>query len=99
MDFKEEFASFMERQQTLDEEKKQLYANAVKHVQEVIDTIGIKQSDLRFEPMEERRTRTPARIKYRTPTGIEWTGKGVIKKELKEWLDQNNMTLEDIKLY
>lgn len=74
--------------------------DAIARVQELIDEFGIARNEVVFTVDGEvaKKTRAPAAIKYRTPTGIEWTGKGQIKKELKAYLEENGLTLEDVKV-
>lgn len=79
----------------------------VKRVQAFIDEFNIPASDLRFgdEPVQSAsvtagRVRKPARPKFRLPNGVEWTGKGLPKKEVKEFMEANNMTsIADLEPY
>lgn len=48
-------------------------------------------------PAEKRRG--PASIKYRTPNGIEWTGKGNMKREFRDYLLSQGLTPEDKDLF
>ena len=99
--FKQTFESFKQEQENLNRRMAEAKREAVIHVQEIIDVFGIRPSDLRFpiEGVAIHRTRTPAAIKYRTPNGITWTGKGRVKKELLEYLNEQGETLADLDKY
>ena len=99
--FKQTFESFKQEQEDLNRRMAEAKRQAIAHVQEIVDVFGIKPSDLRFpiEGVAIHRTRTPAAIKYRTPNGITWTGKGRVKKELLEYLNEQGETLADLDKY
>ena len=99
-DFKEQFEQLKNEQAALNERMKKAKAEAVKHIQEIILQFNISTKDLNLnESGEVRRTRAPSAPKYRTPDGsIEWSGKGLIKDELKVWLEENGKTLDDIRV-
>ena len=99
--FKQTFESFKQEQENLNRRMAEAKREAVMHVQEIIDVFGIRPSDLRFpiEGVAIHRTRTPAAIKYRTPNGITWTGKGRVKKEFLEYLNEQGETLADLDKY
>ena len=68
----------------------------------ILDAFGIHSSEICFEDQEGKRVvrhRGPAPIKYRTPTGIEWSGKGNMKKEFREYLLSEGLTEEDKDLF
>lgn len=99
--FKQTFESFKQEQEDLNRRMAEAKRQAIAHVQEIVDVFGIKPSDLRFpiEGIAIHRTRTPSPIKYRTPTGITWTGKGRMKKELLEYLTERGETAADLPKY
>ena len=76
-------------------------AEAIAYVQEIITDFQIKSSDLKFadDPVvvtTVKKTRGKSPIKYRLPNGVEWTGKGNMKREVRAFLEANNMTREDL---
>lgn len=99
--FKQTFESFKQEQENLNRRMAEAKREAIMHVQEIIDLFGIRPSDLRFpiEGVAIHRTRAPSPIKYRTPTGITWTGKGRMKKELMEYLAERGETAADLPKY
>lgn len=99
--FKQTFESFKKEQEDLNRRMADARREAIQHVQEIIDVFGIKPSDLRFpiEGVAIHRTRAPSPIKYRTPNGITWTGKGRMKKELAEYLEERGETIADLHKY
>ena len=99
--FKQTFESFKQEQEDLNRRMAEAKRQAIAHVQEIVDVFGIKPSELRFpiEGVAIHRARTPAAIKYRTPNGITWTGKGRVKKELLEYLNEQGETLADLDKY
>ena len=99
--FKQTFESFKKEQEDLNRRMAEAKREALMHVQEIVDVFGIKPSELRFpiEGVAIHRARTPAAIKYRTPNGITWTGKGRVKKELLEYLNEQGETLADLDKY
>lgn len=73
--------------------------DAVACVQEIITDFGIKRSELHFAEegaVTARKSRNKAPVKYRLPNGVEWTGKGNMKKEVHQYLEDNNLTAEDL---
>ena len=99
--FKQTFESFKKEQEDLNRRMADARREAIQHVQEIIDVFGIKPSDLRFpiEGVAIHRTRAPSPIKYRTPNGIVWTGKGRMKKELADYLAERGETIADLHKY
>lgn len=99
--FKQVFEAVKKEQEDLNRRMANAKREAVMHVQEIIDLFGIRPSDLRFpiEGVAIHRTRAPSPIKYRTPTGITWTGKGRMKKELMEYLAEHGETTADLPKY
>ena len=103
-DFKTIYDNLRAEQDALNAKMQSARGDAIKHVQEVIDAFHLLRSELKFEddhqaksPAEKRRG--PASIKYRTPNGIEWTGKGNMKREVRAFLEANNMKREDLEQF
>ncbi len=107
-DFKAMYESLKAEQVELNDKMKAARAEAIEHIQGIIDTFGITAADLSFaeEPKAASaagrrtyRTRGPSPVKYRTPTGIEWSGKGNMKKSFREYLASQGLTPEDKDLF
>lgn len=96
--FKSTFEQLKAEQEALNLKMKEAKKEAVRHVQEIIKEFGITADELVFGDAPVKRTRAPSAPLYCTPTGIQWSGKGLIKKELKAYLEENNLTLEDVKV-
>lgn len=96
--FKSTFEQLKAEQEALNLKMKEAKKEAIRHVQEIIKEFDILASELAFGEEPVKRTRAPSAPMYRTPTGIEWSGKGLIKKELKAYLEENGLTLEDVKI-
>ena len=103
-DFKTIYDNLRAEQEALNAKMQSARGDAIKHVQEVIDAFHLLRSELKFEddhqaksPAEKRRG--PASIKYRTPNGIEWTGKGNMKREFRDYLLSQGLTPEDKDLF
>lgn len=96
------YETLKEEQAKLDAKMASAKVDAVKHVQELIDTFGIASTELIFGNRTPEMTRTPRKpvaVKYRTPTGIEWTGQGKMKREFREYLISQGLTEEDKDLF
>lgn len=99
-DFKQAFEAIKQEQADLNRRMQQAKREAIAHVQEIITAFGITEDQLKFGVVPTPvRKRTPAVIKYRTPTGITWTGKGRIKKEFSEYLHSKGETMNDLEKY
>lgn len=104
-DFKTLYNTLRAEQDALKAKMQSAKGDAIKHVQELIDAFQSQSYDLKFEdtPSSFRETpvrrRGPAPIKYRTPTGIEWTGKGNMKREFRDYLLSQGLTVEDKDLF
>ena len=104
-DFKTLYNTLRAEQDALKAKMQSAKGDAIKHVQELIDAFQIQSYDLKFEdtPSSFRETpvrrRGPAPIKYRTPTGIEWTGKGNMKRVFRDYLLSQGLTVEDKDLF
>ena len=102
-DFEERFKKLQAERKSLDERLEENKREAIEHIQNIVDCFGIKSTDIQFYDQDESQTtksgRTPAKIKYRLPNGVEWTGKGYMKKEVKAFLDENGLTREDLEQY
>ena len=98
-DFKAVYDSLRAEQNQLTEKMQAAKIDAIKYVQELVDAFGIRSNEIAFEDQVGKRVvrpRGPAAIKYRTPNGIEWSGKGNMKREVRAFLEANNMTREDL---
>lgn len=100
--FKETYADLQNQQAELARRTRQARTDAIAYVQEMIELFEIKHTDLRFAPEEDdaavktAKGRRPTRPKYRLPNGVEWSGKGIMKKEFRLYLEENNLTREDL---
>ena len=104
-DFKTLYNTLRAEQDALKAKMQSARGDAIKHVQELIDAFQIQSHDLKFEdtPSSFRespvRRRGPAPIKYRPPPGIAWTGKGNMKREFRDYLLSQGLTVEDKDLF
>lgn len=108
-DLKTRLEQLVAEQKALNEEVAKTKLEAVKHVQEIISCLGISAHELTFPPSGSeqpqpqsrpaRPTRAPAVIKYRLPNGAEWTGKGLMKSEFRDYLKQEGLTKDDLELF
>lgn len=98
--FEETFEQIRREQEDLDERMDKIRKEAVAHVQAIVDQFGLRSSDIRFydstEPAIAKKPRKSSAPKYRLPNGEEWTGKGIMKKSFKEYLDENGLTKDDL---
>lgn len=97
--FKEIYAELQSQQAELKRKAQAAKSDAIAHVQEIITNFGIQRSDLRFNDQDEgveKVTRSRAPVKYRLPNGVEWSGKGIMKKEVRKYLEENNLTQADL---
>lgn len=101
--FEETFEQIRKEQEDLDERMDKIRKEAVAHIQAIVDQFGLKSSDIRFydstAPIVAKKPRKSSAPKYRLPTGAEWTGKGIMKKEFKEYLEENGLTKEDLEQF
>ena len=99
-DFKSKYSELLREQEILNQKLKEAKKDAIRHVQKIINEFSIRQNELTFADgvIKARRKRASSPPMYRTPTGIEWSGKGLIKKELKAYLIENNLTLDDVRI-
>lgn len=101
--FEEIFEQIRKEQEDLDERMDKIRKEAIAQVQAIVDQFGLKSSDVRFydstKPAIAKKPRKPSAPKYRLPTGAEWTGKGIMKKEFKEYLEENGLTKEDLEQF
>lgn len=101
-DFRVVYETLKEEQAKLDAKMASAKTDAVKHVQELIDTFGIASTELKFRNRTPEVTKAPRKsvaVKYRTPTGVEWTGQGRMKREFLEYLISQGLTEEDKDLF
>ena len=98
--FEETFEQIRKEQEELDERMDKVRKEAIAHIQAIVDQFGLKSSDIRFydteEPVVVKKTRKPSAPKYRLPNGDEWTGKGIMKRSFKEYLEENGLTKDDL---
>ncbi len=97
-DFKAVYDSLRAEQNQLTEKMQAAKIDAIKYVQELVDAFGIRSNEIAFEDQVGKRVvrpRGPAAIKYRTPNGIEWSGKGNMKKEFRDYLLAQGLTEAD----
>ena len=99
--FLSKISQIKQDREELDKRTKDVKSEAVAYIQQIIDTFGIQAGELHFsdatvEAVKSRKHRVPAAIKYRLPNGVEWTGKGIMKKEVREYLEENNLTRADL---
>ena len=101
--FEETFEQLRMEQEDLDERMDKIRKEAVAHIQAIVDQFGLKSSDIRFYDSTEsavaKKPRKSSAPKYRLPTGAEWTGKGIMKKEFKEYFEENGLTKEDLEQF
>ena len=98
--FKELYANLQRQQEELKKQAQEAKAEAIAYVQEIITDFQIKSSDLKFadDPVvvtTVKKTRGKSPIKYRLPNGVEWTGKGNMKKEFRDYLLAQGLTEAD----
>lgn len=103
-EFKQVYAELQRKQEELRKEAQAAKAEALAYVQEIITDFQIQSHELHFadEPVVvtgARKPRGKSPIKYRLPNGVEWTGKGNMKREVKQFLEENNMTREDLEQF
>ena len=98
--FEETFEQLRMEQEDLDERMDKIRKEAVAHIQAIVDQFGLKSSDIRFYDSTEsavaKKPRKSSAPKYRLPTGA---GKGIMKKEFKEYLEENGLTKEDLEQF
>ena len=101
--FQNSYAALKAEQQELDARWHQMKNEAISYVQGVINDPKLQPEDFNWNPIEEpvkqvkerKRAYKPRPIQYRTPTGIEWTGSGYIKKEFLDYLHSQGLTEAD----
>ena len=98
-DFKTLYNTLRAEQDALKAKMQSAKGDAIKHVQELIDAFQIQSYDLKFEDTPSSFRETPVRRRGRTPTGIEWTGKGNMKREFRDYLLSQGLTVEDKDLF
>lgn len=99
--FEEVFEQVKREQEELDERMAKIRKEAVAHIQGIVDQFGLKSTEIHFYDSElpAKRTRKPSAIKYRLPNGVEWTGKGIMKKEVEAYLKENGLKKEDLEQF
>lgn len=101
--FQTSYADLKAEQQELNNRWNRMKAEAIAYVQGVISDLKLNAEDFNWEHAEEpvksakerKRAYKPRPIQYRTPTGIEWTGAGYIKKEFLDYLHSQGLTEAD----
>ena len=100
--FKELYANLQRPQEELKKQAQEARAEAIAYVQEIITDFQLKASDFTFaeEPVAAtKKSRGKSPIKYRLPNGVEWTGKGNMKREFRDYLLSQGLTPEDKDLF
>lgn len=104
--FLDKVKKLREEQAKLNEKVVAAKAEAIEQVKGIVELFDLSVEEVfpDYQKMslivqEKTRQRKPSPIKYRTPTGIEWTGKGRIKKEFLNYLLENGFTEKDIDLF
>lgn len=99
--FEETFEQIKLEQEKLDERMVKVRKEALDHIQSIVDQFGIKSTEIRFYDTElpAKKTRKPSAIKYRLPNGVEWTGKGFMKKDVEAYLKENGLKKEDLEQF
>ncbi len=97
-DFVKTFSDLSRKQEQLDEELAPNRKEAIKYIQNIFDQFGIKAKEVHFRDSveTEEKPRMTTKIKYKLPNGVTWTGKGHMKREVKEYLEENGLTKEDL---
>lgn len=101
-EFKQVYADLQREQEALKQKMLSAKKEALEYVQEIITDFGIQSYELHFADegaVSTKKTRGKSPIKYRLPNGVEWTGKGNMKREVKQFLEDNNMTREDLEQF
>lgn len=101
-DFKAIYDSLRAEQSELSEKMQAAKLDAIKYVQELVDAFSIRSTEIAFDDQVGKRVvrpRGPAPVKYRTPNGIEWSGKGNMKKEFRDYLLSQGLTEADKDLF
>ena len=96
--FEELYLQIQLEQEELDERKKSARKEAISFVQNIVSQFNIQANEIQFGEAVAtvKKTRKPTPAKYRLPNGEEWTGRGIMKKEFKQYLDANGLTKEDL---
>ena len=90
--FKELYANLQRQQEELKKQAQEARAEAIAYVQEIFTFAE--------EPVAAtKKSRGKSPIKYRLPNGVEWTGKGNMKREVRAFLEANNMKREDLEQF
>lgn len=104
--FLDKVKKLREEQAKLDEKVAAAKNEAIEQVKGIVNLFNLSVEEVfpdcqKMSPIvqEKTRQRKPSPVKYRTPTGIEWTGKGRIKKEFLNYLLENGFTEKDIDLF
>ena len=100
--FKELYANLQRQQEELKKQAQEARAEAIAYVQEIITDFQLKASDFTFaeEPVAAtKKSRGKSPIKYRLPNGVEWTGKGNMKREFRDYLLSQGLPPEDKDLF
>lgn len=96
-DFQELMNSLLEEQKELNARIAEAKEQAIQQVQELIDIFKLKPEDLFNEvSASANKVRRPAVMKYRLPNGVEWSGRGRMKKEFETYLINHGLTEKDL---
>lgn len=98
--FEETFAQIRQEQEELDDRMSKVRKEAIRHIQNIVDQFGIKSTDIQFYDSDYvvpvKKVRKPTVAKYRLPSGVEWSGKGLMKREFEVYLKENGLTKDDL---
>ena len=98
-DFLKTFEELSKKQEQLKAEFSENRKQAISHIQEIVDQFGIKSSEIRFTSegsAQSETRRSTTRMKYELPSGVQWSGKGHMKREFREYLDAHGLTKDDL---
>lgn len=96
-DFQDLMNSLLEEQKELNARIAEAKGQAIQQVQELINVFQLKPEDLFNEVSSSvQKVRRPAVMKYRLPNGVEWSGRGRMKKEFEEYLINHELTEKDL---
>ena len=99
--FLDTFSDLKKKQDALKAEFTKARAEALAHVQSIVDSSNIQSTEINFidSPKPVKKTRAPARIKYDFGNGLTWTGKGQMKREVKAFLTSKGEGDDDLPKY
>lgn len=100
--FQSVYKTLCDEEQAFLERRNSIKHEAIAYCQQIISDFKLTPSDFTWATKGKKgtvtRTRTVA-VKYRTPTGIEWSGQGVMKRAFREYLEANGLTEADKEMF